>query len=62
MVYVEPHQGSQIDPGDATGSWALWSNSMNVLEIIRQAELKRQRQAEAKKVLVYRGCKYTVIV
>ena len=52
----------QIDPGDATGSWALWSNSMNVLEIIRQAELKRQRQAEAKKVLVYRGCKYTIIV
>lgn len=35
---------------------------MNVLEIIRQAELKRQRQAEAKKVLIYRGCKYTIIV
>ena len=39
------------------------SNPMNVLEMIRQAELKKQRQKETRKAdLCYRGVKHQVIV
>lgn len=57
-------KGLQIDPGQATGTWALWRNPMTILQHIQKKEQKRRALFEAQftNAKAYRGVPYGQVV
>jgi hypothetical protein len=60
LKHVEPYFGLQFVPRQATGARALWSSTMNTLDLTRNRIRKAEALKEAQRLMAkaYRGVEY----